>query len=90
MQVLNNVKLSFNLNLREPKKKQSKTQLYAVVKVNDEQIKLPLGLKVFTDVWNNKQQSVIITNRMSDEERQYNIAINEKIFAVKGKGSSEK
>ena len=40
MQTLNDVKISFNFNLRNPKKVEAETQIYCVVKVNNKQYNL--------------------------------------------------
>lgn len=85
MEMLGNVKVSVNLNLREPKKMSGRTNLYVVVKVDNMSAKLPIGVNVFSYAWNKKAQMVNVTTNQSEEERAYNIAQNAKIFEVKAK-----
>lgn len=85
MEVLKNVNVSLNLNLREPKKMSGKTNVYAVIKVNGKQMKMPLCLNIYPWIWDKKQQQVKVSPTMSEEERMNNISINEKIFDVKKK-----
>lgn len=85
MEVLKNVNVSLNLNLREPKKMSGTTNVYAVVKVDGKQMKMPLCLNVYPWTWDKKQQQVKVSPTMSEEERMNNISINEKIFDVKKK-----
>ena len=83
--MLGNVKVSVNLNLREPRKMSTRTNLYVVVKVDNMSAKLPIGVNVYSYAWNKKAQMVNVTPSMSEEERAYNIAQNAKIFEVKAK-----
>ena len=85
MEMLGNVKVSVNLNLREPRKMSTRTNLYVVVKVDNMSAKLPIGVNVYSYAWNKKAQMVNVTPSMSEEERAYNIAQNEKIFEIKAK-----
>lgn len=85
MEMLGNVTVSVNLNLREPKKMSGRTNLYVVVKVDNMSAKLPIGVNVYSYAWNKKAQMVNVTPSMSEEERAYNIAQNAKIFEVKAK-----
>lgn len=83
--MLRNIKVSVNLNLREPKKMSGRTNLYVVVKVDNMSAKLPIGVNVYPYAWNKKAQMVNVTPSMSEEERAYNIAQNAKIFEIKAK-----
>ena len=83
--MLGSVKVSVNLNLREPRKMSTRTNVYAVVKVDNRCAKLPIGVNVYSYAWNKKAQMVNVTPSMSEEERAYNIAQNAKIFEVKAK-----
>lgn len=85
MEMLRNIKVSVNLNLREPRKVESRTNVYAVVKVDSMCAKLPIGVNVYSYAWNKKAQMVNVTPSMSEEERAYNIAQNAKIFEIKAK-----
>lgn len=85
MEMLGNVKVSVNLNLREPRKMSTRTNVYVVVKVDSMCAKLPIGVNVYSYAWNKKAQMVNVTPSMSEEERVYNIAQNAKIFEVKAK-----
>jgi hypothetical protein len=85
MEILNNVKVSLGFNLREPKKTTSKTVLYAVVKLNDKQMKMPIGVSVYSYQWNKKQQICEVNNKMIEEDRINNMLANKKIFGIKGR-----
>lgn len=85
MEILRSVKVSVNLNLREPRKMSTRTNVYVVVKVDSMCAKLPIGVSVYSYSWNKKAQMVNVTPSMSEEERAYNIAQNAKIFEIKAK-----
>ncbi|MBQ5346904.1 MAG: AEC family transporter, partial [Ruminococcus sp.] len=53
--------------------------------VDNMSAKLPIGVNVYSYAWNKKAQMVNVTPSMSEEERAYNIAQNEKIFEIKAK-----
>ena len=63
----------------------TRTNVYAVVKVDNMSAKLPIGVNVYSYAWNKKTQMVNVTPSMSEEERAYNIAQNAKIFEIKAK-----
>lgn len=83
MQTLNNVKVSFNFNLRQPKKKGTATPIYCVAKIGEKQIKMPCGLKVYAYQWDGKKQMCIVSTNMGDTERENNIVANRKINQMK-------
>ena len=83
--MLGNVKVSVNLNLREPRKMSTRTNVYVVVKVDNMSAKLPIGVNVYSYAWNKKAQMIDVTTRQSEEERAYNITQNAKIFEIKAK-----
>lgn len=83
MEVLNDVKVSFNFNLRKPKRNETTTQIYCVVRVGDKQIKMPLGLKVYAYQWNKQKQTCVVSANMGDNERANNINANRKLNAVR-------
>ncbi|MBP5220868.1 MAG: tyrosine-type recombinase/integrase [Bacteroidaceae bacterium] len=85
MQTLNDVKISFNFNLRNPKKVEAETQIYCVVKVNNKQYKMPCGLKVFAYQWDKRKQKCKVLSNMVDSERINNITANRKLSEMKCK-----
>ena len=72
---------SLNFNLREPKKKAS--VIYAVVKVGQKQVKIPLREKILTCAWNSKKQECQFLPALTQAENARNLAVNEKISNVK-------
>ena len=85
MQTLNEMKFSLGFNLREPKKMNGKTILYCVVRIDHKQMKLPIGVNVYSYFWDKYKQICIVNSSMSEEERLNNIQANEKIFAARQK-----
>lgn len=81
MEVLRNSNVSLNFNLREPRKVKGATNVYAVVKVEGKQIKLPIGAKVYAWQWDAKKQVPRITNNMTQQDianaMQLNCTLNE-------------
>ena len=78
-------KVTLNFNLREPKKVNGSTNLYAVVKVEGKQLKISLNCKVNAWEWDNKKQVPIITDGMTDKAIENALQINEKINDVRTK-----
>lgn len=74
--------LSLNFNLREPKGNKS-TNVYAVVKCGKVQLKFAIGCKVNCWQWNKKQQTPIISQQMTDEERDNNTKVLSVISAIR-------
>ena len=69
METLRNVnEVSLNFNLREPRKVNGSTNVYAVVKVEGKQIKLPINCKVNAWQWDSKKQTPKITNNMTQKD----------------------
>lgn len=85
MEVLNDVKVSFNFNLRNPRRNESPTHIYCVVKIGQKQIKLPTGCKVWAYQWDKKRQECLITSNMVDAERRQNFDTNNIIYDLKRK-----
>lgn len=83
MEKLNNLTISLNLNLRQPKKMSGTTNVYAVVKIDGKQMKMPLSINVYPWTWDKRRQEVKVSPTMAEEERAKNICINEKIWDVK-------
>lgn len=77
--------VSLNFNLRQPKKVNGSTPLYAVVKVEGKQLKISLGCKVCAWWWNAKKQIPLIKEGMTDKEIENALAINEQINDVRHK-----
>ena len=69
METLRNVnEVNLNFNLREPRKVNGSTNVYAVVKVEGKQIKLPINCKVNAWQWDSKKQTPKITNNMTQKD----------------------
>lgn len=67
--MLTNVNGAFtlNFNLREPKANK-KTNIYAVIKINGEQIKKPIDCKINPWNWDKKKQSPKFTKNMTEAD----------------------
>lgn len=74
--------LSLNFNLREPKGNKS-TNVYAVVKCGKVQLKFAIGCKCNSWQWNKKQQTPIISQQMTDEERDNNTKVLSVISGIR-------
>ena len=83
MQVIKNVKLSLNFNVREKQAKPTDTIVYCVVKVNDKQMKLSCDLKVNASRWDKRKQECTVSAYMVESERENSINVNRKINAIK-------
>lgn len=83
--LINANKVSLNFNLRQPKKVNGSTNLYAVVKVEGKQIKISLNCKVCAWWWNAKKQVPIIKEGMNDKDIENALQINEKINDVRSR-----
>lgn len=80
METLN--KLTFNLNLREPRA-QKATPLYLVVKVDGKQIKMPTGIKILPFLWNKRKQQIEVSPQLNEVEREKTMRYNTLIFDLK-------
>lgn len=86
MQTLRNAneQITLNFNLREPKGNKA-TNIYAVVKIDGRQIKMPIGEKINSWQWDKKKQRPNLINIVSEEEKENAmnvlIKINEINFA---------
>ena len=83
MQVIKNVKLSLNFNIREKQAKPTDTIIDCVVKVNDKQMKLSCDMKVNASHWDKHKQECLVSANMVDSERDNSIVVNQKIHAIK-------
>ena len=72
---------TLNFNLREPKA--ARSIIYAVIKVNDKQIKVSTNEKILTCSWSSKKQECVYMPSLSNEENQRNFNVNLKINEVK-------
>ena len=75
--------VTLNFNLREPKKVNGATNVYAVVKVQGKQIKLPINCKINAWQWDAKKQVPRFTNNMTEQDRANNMQINSIINDVR-------
>lgn len=74
--------ISLNFNLREPYGNKC-TNIYAVVKIDGKQIKIPTSLKINSWQWDKKKQTPIIYNNMTIEDRKNAIHVFNKIYDIK-------
>lgn len=81
MELLNNAKgATLNFNLRKPRSKRP-TNLYAVVKVTGKQIKIPTTVKIYAYHWNNKKQLPVLSEDMSESDKNNALAVSNIIFS---------
>lgn len=83
MELIKNVKLSLNFNVREQKAKPTDTIVYCVVRINDKQLKLSCDLKVNASRWDKRKQECAVSANMVESEREKSINVNRKINAIK-------
>lgn len=83
MQTLNNVKISLNFNVRQPNKKTATSPIYCVVKIDNKQLKVPTGLKVYGYQWDKQRQQCAINANMVATEQATNATTNRIINAIK-------
>ena len=69
-------------NLRKPRSKKP-TNLYLVCKINNKQVKLSTGVKIYPDHWNEKRQEAYISVRLSEIDNINNTIVNKKITKLK-------
>ena len=74
--------VTLNFNLREPKKVNGATNVYAVMKVQGKQIKLPINCKINAWQWDAKKQVPRFTNNMTEQDRANNMQINSIISKI--------
>ena len=78
-----NGSVTLNFNLREPKKLKGSTNVYAVVKVQGKQIKLPINCKVNPWQWDSKKQVPKICKDMTQQSIDNALQINSIINDVR-------
>lgn len=77
METLRNVnQVSLNFNLREPKKLNGSTNVYAVVKMNGKQTKIAINCKVNPWQWDAKKQMPKVSNNMTPQDIANNMQVN--------------
>ena len=69
-------------NLRKPPSKKP-TNLYLVCRINNKQVKLSTGVKIYPDHWNEKRQEAYISVRLSELDNINNTIANKKITKLK-------
>ena len=69
-------------NLRKPRSEKP-TNLYLVCRINNKQVKLPTGVKIYPDHWNEKRQEAYISVRLSEIDNINNTIVNKKITKLK-------
>ena len=65
-------------NLRKPRSEKP-TNLYLVCRINNKQVKLSTGVKIYPDHWNEKRQEAYISVRLSEIDNINNTIVNKKI-----------
>ena len=83
MQTLRNAneQITLNFNLREPKGNKC-TNIYAVVKIDGKQIKMPIGLKINSWQWDKKKQRPHLNYIVSEEEKENAMNVLTKINEI--------
>ena len=69
-------------NLRKPRSEKP-TNLYLVCRINNKQVKLSTGVKIYPDPWNEKRQEAYISVRLSEIDNINNTIVNKKITKLK-------
>lgn len=73
---------SLNFNIRSGASN-SKRMIYAVVRTNDKQIRISLGVKVYSQFWDKKKQECIISECMNPKEIENVTRINQLLYTIK-------
>ena len=68
--------------LRKPRSEKP-TNLYLVCRINNKQVKLSTGVKIYPDHWNEKRQEAYISVRLSEIDNINNTIVNKKITKLK-------
>lgn len=69
-------------NLRKPRSEKP-TNLYLVCRINNKQVKLSTGVKIYPDHWNEKRQEAYISVHLSEIDNINNTIVNKKITKLK-------
>lgn len=71
-----------NFNLREPKADKP-TNIYLVASINNKQVKLATGVKVYPSQWNAKKQEAYVSVRLTELDNTNNTIVNDKLNELK-------
>lgn len=71
-----------NFNLREPKVDKP-TNIYLVASINNKQVKLATGVKVYPSQWNAKKQEAYVSVRLTELDNTNNTIANDKLNELK-------
>ena len=71
-----------NFNLREPKVDKL-TNIYLVASINNKQVKLATGVKVYPSQWNAKKQEAYVSVRLTELDNTNNTIANDKLNELK-------
>lgn len=74
--------LKANFNLRCPKSDKP-TNIYLVCRINNKQVKLSTGVKVYPDHWNKKKEEAYIGIRLTELDNINNSIVNNKLTELK-------
>ena len=66
-----------NFNLRQPKTNRQ-TNIYLVVYLNNKQVKLSTGVKVYPEHWNIRRQQAYVNARLSKLDNNNNTITNDR------------
>ena len=84
MKTLMNVKntLSLNFNLREPRANKA-TNVYAVININNRQVKMSIGLKINPWNWDKKHQCPKVNANMTEQDRSNALIVFNQLNAIR-------
>ena len=71
-----------NFNLRQPKANKP-TNIYLVVYLNNKQVKLSTGVKVYPEHWNIRKQQAYVNSRLSKLDNNNNTIANDRLSELK-------
>lgn len=74
--------ISLHFNLRSPKTDKP-TPIYAVVRINQTQIKIPTNVRVYPYHWDKKKEQALISSSLGHTDNQNNRTTNRKLSAMR-------
>lgn len=74
--------ISLHFNLRSPKTDKP-TPIYAVVRINRAQIKIPTNVRVYPSHWDKKKEQALISSSLGHTDNQNNRTTNRKLSAMR-------
>lgn len=74
--------ISLHFNLRSPKTDKP-TPIYAVVRINQVQIKIPTNVRVYSSHWDKKKEQALVSPSLGHTENQNNRTTNRKLSAMR-------